>query len=130
MSSRLCSRPFWFSGVPRAKLLAVLVTVALSSICALSQVRSDHGHFNKKGNILISDQFNNRVIEVRPSGEIIWQFGLGPNDFSANSILGVNDAQRVGDLTLVAGTGIPAGVDSDNDGRCRGQPGDARRSAG
>ena len=76
------SRPFWLSGVPRAKLLAVLVTVALSSICALSQVRSDHGHFNKKGNLLISDQFNNRVIEVERHGEIVWQFGLGPNDFS------------------------------------------------
>ena len=73
------------------------------------------GHFNKKGNILISDQFNNRVIEIRPSGEIIWQFGLGPNDFSADSILGVNDAQRVGELTLMAGTGIPPGVDPDNE---------------
>jgi hypothetical protein len=96
------------------RLLAVVLAVASSSIWALGQVRSDHGHFDEKGNVLISDQFNNRVIEIRPSGEIIWQFGLGPNDFSANSILGVNDAQRVGKRTLMAGTGIPPGVDPNN----------------
>jgi hypothetical protein len=67
-------------------------------------------HFNQPGNILIADQFNNRVIETDPDGNIIWQFGLGPNDFSAKSPIGVNDAQRVGDLTLMAGTGTPAGV--------------------
>ena len=66
--------------------------------------------FNKRGNILISDQFNNRVIEVSPAGNILWSFGLGPNDFSPRSIIGVNDAQRVGPLTLMAGTGTPPGV--------------------
>ncbi len=53
-------------------------------------------HFNEPGNILIADQFNNRVVEATPGGNIVWQFGLGPNDFSAKSIIGVNDAQRVG----------------------------------
>jgi hypothetical protein len=66
--------------------------------------------FNSRGNLLIADQFNNRVIEADPSGHIVWQFGLGPNDFSPQSIIGVNDAQRVGALTLMAGTGTPAGV--------------------
>ncbi len=66
--------------------------------------------FNKRGNILIADQFNNRVIETDPAGKIVWSFGLGPNDFSARSIIGCNDAQRVGPLTLLAGTGTPAGV--------------------
>jgi|SRR5215469_4045971 len=68
--------------------------------------------YNHPGNLLISDQFNNRVIETDTKGNIIWQFGLGPTDFSASSPLGVNDAERVGDNTLIAGTGIPAGVDS------------------
>jgi hypothetical protein len=66
--------------------------------------------FNRNGNILIADQFNNRVIEATPSGDIVWSFGLGPNDFSSNSIIGVNDAQRVGPYTLMAGTGTPPGV--------------------
>jgi PQQ-like domain len=66
-------------------------------------------HFNTRGNILIADQFNNRVIEVDRRGNIIWQFGLGPADFSPASIIGVNDAQRVGELTLMTGTGTPGG---------------------
>jgi hypothetical protein len=66
--------------------------------------------FNAHGNLLIADQFNNRVIEADPSGNIIWQFGLGPNDFTPHSIIGCNDAQRVGFFTLMAGTGTPAGV--------------------
>jgi hypothetical protein len=67
-------------------------------------------HFNQPGNILIADQFNNRVIEANPAGNIVWSFGLGPNDFSARSIIGCNDAERVGSFTLMAGTGTPAGV--------------------
>ena len=66
--------------------------------------------FNRPGNILIADQFNNRVIEINPAGNILWSFGLGPTDFSTKSIIGCNDAQRVGPLTLMAGTGTPAGV--------------------
>jgi outer membrane protein assembly factor BamB len=62
--------------------------------------------------VLIADQFNNRVIEVNASGEILWHFGLGPSDVSARSIVGVNDAERVfGDLTLMAGTGAPPGTE-------------------
>ena len=37
--------------------------------------------YNQPGNILIADQFNNRVIEITPDGQIVWSFGLGPNDF-------------------------------------------------
>ncbi len=66
--------------------------------------------FNRRGDLLIADQFNNRVIEITPDGQIVWAFGRGPNDFTANSIIGVNDAQRVGPLTLMAGTGTPPGV--------------------
>jgi len=96
----------------RPLFLAVSLAIA-ASLCVASLTAADdddHG-FNKKGNILIADQFNNRVIEIKPSGKIVWQFGLGPNDFSEDSIVGTNDAQRVGGLTLMAGTGIPAGVD-------------------
>jgi hypothetical protein len=64
--------------------------------------------FNLNGNILIADQFNNRVIETDPQGNIVFQFGKGPSDFSPQSIIGCNDAQRVGRLTLMAGTGTPA----------------------
>jgi outer membrane protein assembly factor BamB len=66
--------------------------------------------FNQPGNILITDQFNNRVIEIDPAGNIVWQFGNGPGDTSAKAIVGTNDAERVGNLTLMAGTGIPPGA--------------------
>lgn len=66
--------------------------------------------FNEPGNVLIADQFNNRVIETQPDGRIVWQFDLGPNDFSPRSIIGCNDAERVGPFTLMSGTGTPPGV--------------------
>ncbi len=66
--------------------------------------------FNTPGNILITDQFNNRVIEIDPAGNIVWQFGNGPHDASANAIAGTNDAERVGALTLMSGTGVPPGT--------------------
>jgi hypothetical protein len=69
------------------------------------------GGFNEPGNILISDQFNNRVIEINRRGDIVWSFGLGPNDVSAASAVGVNDALRVGTRTLISGTGVPPGLE-------------------
>lgn len=94
------------------------LAVAVAALLPLS-LRADSGpvraaslsaDFNTPGNVLIADQFNNRVIETDPDGNILWQFGLGPNDFSSRSIIGCNDAQRVGDFTLMAGTGTPPGV--------------------
>jgi outer membrane protein assembly factor BamB len=63
----------------------------------------------RSGNLLIADQFNNRVIEVDPkTHEVVWQFGTGSDKASPDSIVGVNDAERIGPYTLMAGTGIPA----------------------
>jgi hypothetical protein len=73
-------------------------------------VSAQSSEFNDPGNILIADQFNNRVIEIDRDHHIVWQFGIGPTDFTPRSIIGVNDAERVGDLTLMAGTGTPPGV--------------------
>ncbi len=78
--------------------------------------------FNQAGNILISDQFNNRVIEITKNGDIVWQYGIGPTDQSDSSILGVNDAQRVGTNTLMAGTGVPAATPALEPGGEKGFP--------
>jgi hypothetical protein len=86
----------------------LLFVIALS-VSAVELRAREHHEFNETGNYLIADQFNNRVIEVEPDGEVVWQFGRGPADFTEASIVGTNDAQRVGDFTLMAGTGIPAG---------------------
>ncbi len=93
-------------------MLALLLFLPLETFTASAEQgnRGAMSGFNRPGNVLIADQFNNRVIEVSPSGNIIWSFGLGPNDFSADSIIGCNDSQRVGPFTLMAGTGTPPGV--------------------
>ncbi len=83
---------------------------ANTTIAQLNENGIRFGRFNRIGDLLIADQFNNRVIETTPAGDIVWSFGLGPTDFSARSIIGVNDAERVGALTLMAGTGTPPGV--------------------
>jgi hypothetical protein len=91
--------------------LLLWLALAIGAIPALAEdhFRISHG-FNRPGNILIADQFNNRVIETDTAGNILWSFGLGPNDFSKKSIIGCNDAQRVGRFTLMAGTGTPPNV--------------------
>jgi outer membrane protein assembly factor BamB len=91
----------------RTKSWACTGFLVLASSLSLIAQGND---FNTRGNILISDQFNNRVVEVNPNNhKIVWHFGLGPADFSPASVIGVNDAQRVGKLTLMAGTGTPGG---------------------
>jgi outer membrane protein assembly factor BamB len=59
------------------------------------------------GNLLIADQFNNRVIELTPTGTIAWTFGDGMNKPGPTSVVAPNDAERVGDKTLISGTGAP-----------------------
>lgn len=60
------------------------------------------------GQILISDQFNNRVIQVdAATHKIVWSFGNGSDIPGPQSVVGVNDAERFGGFTLISGTGIP-----------------------
>src|SRR2546422_9270949 len=93
-----------------ALAVVFLALAAFPSVFAASTPKIINAGFNQPGNILITDQFNNRVIEISPSGSIVWQFGNGPGDTSANAIAGTNDAERIGTLTLMSGTGIPPGA--------------------
>jgi hypothetical protein len=81
--------------------------VSYAGVAAAATNHTAEGSFNQRGNVLIADQFNNRVVELDAENDVVWSFGLGPNDLSANSIVGTNDAERVGNLTLMAGTGVP-----------------------
>lgn len=84
---------------------------ALVAASALSAQAQGNG-FNTPGNILISDQYNNRLIEVDPNtNEVVWTFGDGSSVAGPTSVVGVNDAQRIGPITLVAGTGVPPGAE-------------------
>jgi len=67
--------------------------------------------YNDPGNIVIADQFNNRVVEIDRGHHVVWQFGDGSYVAGPHSVVGPNDVERVGNLTLVSGTGTPAGAD-------------------
>ncbi|HEV2317557.1 MAG TPA: PQQ-binding-like beta-propeller repeat protein [Thermoplasmata archaeon] len=69
-----------------------------------------HPGFNHAGDLLITDQFNNRVIEVNPlTRQIVWSFGSGNPNYcnpGAGTIIAPNSAERIGGgFTLISGTG-------------------------
>lgn len=75
--------------------------------CQGGNSQGNHRGFNSPGDITIADQFNNRVIEIDPpSHKVIWSFG-GSSKAGPRTVVGTNDAQRVGCFTLMAGTGVP-----------------------
>jgi hypothetical protein len=107
--------PRIFVKAPLAGRVIILILVPLVvAFVGLMPAHASSG-FNQAGNLLITDQFNNRVIELDPgSNSIVWSFGSG-NSQSCNpgpgAIIGSNDAERLSNgLTVMAGTGIPPGV--------------------
>src|ERR1700730_2992052 len=84
---------------------------ATGALAAPAAARHAPAGFNRPGNVLIADQFNNRVVEVNRHHQVVWHFGDGSNVPGPHSIVGTNDAERVGALTLIAGTGSPPGAD-------------------
>lgn len=83
-----------------------IASLCLFSLPVVAWAAHDHG---AHANILISDQFNNRVIEVDSrTHAVVWQFGDGSDKPGPTSVVGVNDAERFGPFTLISGTGIPA----------------------
>lgn len=105
-----------------ATVVLVLSGLAISLSIFGSRTAHASGGFNQPGNVLISDQFNNRAIEVDRNHHIVWSFGSGNPKLcnpGPGTIIGLNDAERVGDgLTILAGTGIPAGADPLLPGGC------------
>jgi len=74
------------------------------------------------GNVLISDQYNNRVIEITRAGDIVWHFGDGTSVPGPTSVVAPNDAQRIRTAApLISGTGTGAGTEpacSEDGGGC------------
>jgi len=104
----------------RARLLVVVTTTLflVTGLVISFFVAGTHqahasggGGFNQPGNVLITDQFNNRAVEVDRNKHIVWSFGSGVStqcDPGPGTIIGLNDAERVSNgLTILAGTGIP-----------------------
>jgi hypothetical protein len=99
----------------RLGFLAVSAAALVLGLAA-PQAVAHPGGFNKHGDLLITDQFNNRAIEVNAKKQIVWSFGSGDPSLcnpGPGAIIGLNDAERLSDgLTLLSGTGIPAGASS------------------
>ncbi len=84
------------------------LTLAIGLLLAGPAV-ADEVSFNEPGNVLISDQFNNRALEVTRNHRIVWSFGS--NDPSLcnpgpHAVIAPNDVERLAQgLTLIVGTG-------------------------
>src|ERR1700682_6077054 len=99
-------------GLVAATALLVATTISIRPVGVAASAR---GHFNDPGNLLITDQYNNRVVEVNPETRaIVWSFGSGNPSLcnpGPGALIGTNDAERLSDgLTLLAGTGVPLGA--------------------
>lgn len=91
----------------KLKLLVQIVCLGGLALAVVPSALADQPA--RPGNVLIADQFNNRVIEVDPkTHDVLWQFGTGSDKPGPHTVVGVNDAVRYGRLTLISGTGIPA----------------------
>src|SRR5579862_9159426 len=97
----------------RMQVIPGCVALGLSLLCTVPAAAQAPDPFNQPGNILICDQFNNRVIELDRHHNIVWQFGSPQGTTAgATTIIAPNDAERVGDLTLMSGTGAPPGAEA------------------
>ena len=90
----------------------LLGLAAVSTIAAGSAAAAPGAHRQGPSDILIADQFNNRVVQIDRTHHVVWSFGDGSSKPGPHSVVGPNDAERVGfGLTLISGTGTPAGAD-------------------
>src|SRR5258708_12798467 len=81
--------------------VAVVVLIAAASLTAYAQGNA----FNTPGNILISDHFNNRVIEVNPNNHrIVWHFGNHSTLPGPHPVVGSNDTHPLRPFTLITTT--------------------------
>jgi hypothetical protein len=88
--------------------LATSVATAVLLGAGATSAAAQSSDFNDRDNIVIADQFNNRVVEIeRSTHRVVWVFGDGSEVPGPHSIVGTNDAERFGAYTLISGTGIP-----------------------
>ena len=105
--------------------MAFVITALSVPTIAIAAASKNDGNdtFNHRGNLLVTDQFNNRVVEInRETKSIVWSFGSGNPSLcnpGPGAIIGTNDAERLADdLTVMVGTGIPPGASPDMPNGC------------
>ncbi|HXA59673.1 MAG TPA: hypothetical protein VNW94_10975 [Streptosporangiaceae bacterium] len=94
--------------VRRSMVAAGLAALAVGPLAATASAAPANHRSGDRSDILIADQFNNRIIEVDRGHHVLWHFGDGSYVAGPHSVVGPNDAERIGfGLTLIAGTGTP-----------------------
>ena len=69
--------------------------------------------FDARGNLIIVDQYNNRIIEMEPNTRtIVWEYTGSVSKTGTNLLVGPRDAERFRGRTLIVAGGLPAGVNS------------------
>lgn len=92
----------------RVRHTALIVQGSLLSMLCLLAGAAHSWDSDEKDHLLIADQFNNRIVEIdRSTHEVVWHFGDGSDVPGPHSVVGPNDAERFGHLTLISGSGIP-----------------------
>ena len=67
--------------------------------------------FDERGNVLIVDRYNNRIIELDPLTRTnIWQYEVSVSKAATNWLVGPLDAERFKGRTLIVAGELPAGV--------------------
>ncbi len=88
----------------RRDLLIILLLIGGLVAWAPGVQAGSHPGFNKKGNLLIVDQYNNRIIELDTNTPqtIVWECEASVGKHSVtNAIIGPRDAERAKSLTLI-----------------------------
>jgi len=114
-SSRLVYATVLAAGVATLALTADTTARANAAVSnhafAATAMAAPNDREARQPRALVTDQFNNRVVVIDTTHKILWHFGDGSSVAGPNSIVGPNDAERVGSFTLIAGTGAPAGTE-------------------
>ena len=70
--------------------------------------------YDRKGNWLITDRLNNRIVEVEPlTGTVVWEYEVSISKTETNWLVGPRDANRFKGKTMIVASGLPPGVSPD-----------------
>jgi len=100
----------WKRAIFATLIACAVLAASVSATKAPMQLIQQRPAVSLPENLVIADQFNNRVIVVDPHNRVLWSFGSGNPSLcnpGPGAIIGPNDEEQVGQFTLMAGTGVP-----------------------
>ena len=93
----------------RTRTLGVLLTSLLLTVVAVHA--KSKPRYDARGNVIIVDQYNNRVLEIEPiTRMVVWDYEVSATKSETNWLVGPRDAERFAGRTLIVAGGLPAGI--------------------